>query len=287
MKIEAKSRLSASTMLECGCVSAKVCAHSVSALTEKQKKLDINKNGKIDADDLKKVREGELSEATSVESALVTEDVAKKFMSSLFRHANLKKFGLVLRSTQIDSVSLLKEGQLNAVIDAIKKVGFPKMKGGAVSGNRYIRLSTEDGKWPITILILSPISGGKEGVYLRITIGTHDTLDKSERKSDKAVFKAIADQAVKALGVSPKSKEAYNTGYSVEIRQPNNVGIKDAFQKLKPIFGTPKKESSGVGMFTKNDSVDTTSLTFKGAYGFLVLKWVNGSNQLENISVRV
>jgi hypothetical protein len=31
--------------------------------TKKQKKLDINKNGKIDADDLKKVREGELSKS--------------------------------------------------------------------------------------------------------------------------------------------------------------------------------------------------------------------------------
>jgi hypothetical protein len=62
MRLEAKSRLAAATMLDCGCVSAKVCAHSVSALTEKQKKLDINKNGKIDSDDLKKVREGETAE---------------------------------------------------------------------------------------------------------------------------------------------------------------------------------------------------------------------------------
>jgi hypothetical protein len=64
MKIEASQRLRASSRsneLECGCLSAKVCTHSVSALTKKQKKLDINKNGKIDADDLKKVRQGELA----------------------------------------------------------------------------------------------------------------------------------------------------------------------------------------------------------------------------------
>ena len=63
MKLEAKSRLSAATMLECGCETTAGCDHAVSALTEKQKKLDINENGKIDGDDLKKVREGETVEA--------------------------------------------------------------------------------------------------------------------------------------------------------------------------------------------------------------------------------
>ena len=70
MKLEAKSRLAA--VKTCGCV-ATVCAH-VLALTEKQKQLDIDGDGKIDGEDLKKVRQGQLASsrleaATSQEAA--------------------------------------------------------------------------------------------------------------------------------------------------------------------------------------------------------------------------
>lgn len=88
IKLEAKSRLAAATMLECGCVSAKVCAHSVSALTEKQKKLDINKDGKIDSDDLKKVREGEIAEATALQAA--TSKEAAQYVVKVFNKNGFK-----------------------------------------------------------------------------------------------------------------------------------------------------------------------------------------------------
>ncbi len=63
MKLEAKSRLAA--VKTCGCV-ATVCAH-VLALTEKQKQLDIDGDGKIDGDDLKKVRKGKTPETEKEE----------------------------------------------------------------------------------------------------------------------------------------------------------------------------------------------------------------------------
>ena len=66
MKIEAYARLQASTKV-CGCVTA-ACEH-VTALTEKQKKLDIDGDGKIDGEDLKKVRKGEIAEATALTAA--------------------------------------------------------------------------------------------------------------------------------------------------------------------------------------------------------------------------
>lgn len=88
IKIEAKSRLSAATMLECGCETAKVCSHTVSALTDKQKKLDINKNGKIDGDDLKKVREGETAEATMLSAATPKE--AAQYVVKVFNKNGFK-----------------------------------------------------------------------------------------------------------------------------------------------------------------------------------------------------
>ena len=51
MKIQALARIRAVTI---GAADKK--------LTPKQKKLDINKNGKIDAEDLKKVRDGKLAD---------------------------------------------------------------------------------------------------------------------------------------------------------------------------------------------------------------------------------
>ena len=67
-KVRNPKVVSASTTLECGCLSAKVLK---AELTEKQKKLDINKDGKIDADDLKKVREGEKPETAATEEELL------------------------------------------------------------------------------------------------------------------------------------------------------------------------------------------------------------------------
>lgn len=61
MKLEAKNRIGAAK-LECKCITAN-CVHS--ALTKKQQKLDIDGDGKIDGEDLKKVREGELATSTA------------------------------------------------------------------------------------------------------------------------------------------------------------------------------------------------------------------------------
>jgi hypothetical protein len=81
MKIEAQARLKAASTKVCGCVTAS-CEHDA-ALTEKQKKLDINQDGKIDGDDLKKVREGELVEAATPQEA--AKFVVKVFNKNGFR----------------------------------------------------------------------------------------------------------------------------------------------------------------------------------------------------------
>jgi hypothetical protein len=88
IKLEASKRLRASTQLECGCETEAVCAHTVSALTDKQKKLDINKNGKIDGDDLKKVREGETAEATMLSAATPRE--AAQYVVKVFKRNGLR-----------------------------------------------------------------------------------------------------------------------------------------------------------------------------------------------------
>lgn len=86
-KVRNPKMVSASTRLECGCVSAKVCAHSVSALTEKQKQLDIDGDGKIDGDDLKKVRQGELA-SSKLEAATPKEAAA--YVVQVFAKHNIR-----------------------------------------------------------------------------------------------------------------------------------------------------------------------------------------------------
>ena len=56
MKLEASIRLKATTKLECGCLAAS-CVHA--KLTKKQEQLDINGDGEISADDLRRLRKGE------------------------------------------------------------------------------------------------------------------------------------------------------------------------------------------------------------------------------------
>lgn len=56
MKLEASNRLRATTKLECGCLAAS-CVHA--KLTKKQEQLDINGDGEISADDLRRLRKGE------------------------------------------------------------------------------------------------------------------------------------------------------------------------------------------------------------------------------------
>lgn len=56
MKLEAASRLKATTKLECGCLAAS-CVHA--KLTKKQKQLDVNGDGEISSDDLRRLRKGE------------------------------------------------------------------------------------------------------------------------------------------------------------------------------------------------------------------------------------
>lgn len=53
MKLEAKARLGATKL--CGCAVTAKCLH---ALTEKQKQLDVDGDGRIDGEDLKKIRQG-------------------------------------------------------------------------------------------------------------------------------------------------------------------------------------------------------------------------------------
>lgn len=98
MRLEAKSRLAAATVLECGCELNAGCDHAVSALTEKQKKLDINKNGKIDGDDLKKVRQGELAAATMLNAATPKE--AAQYVVKVFN-----KNGFKIKFARKDSAS--------------------------------------------------------------------------------------------------------------------------------------------------------------------------------------
>lgn len=55
MKLEARMRLRAATKI-CGCVTAN-CVHA--KLTKKQEQLDIDGDGKIDSQDLRRLRRGE------------------------------------------------------------------------------------------------------------------------------------------------------------------------------------------------------------------------------------
>lgn len=105
-------------MLECGCMSAKVCAHSVSALTEKQKKLDINKDGKISSDDLKKVREGEIAEAMMLSAA--TPQEAAQYVVKVFNKNGLKiKFSGEGRSGNTLMFSLVALGGIETEFELI------------------------------------------------------------------------------------------------------------------------------------------------------------------------
>ena len=56
MKIEAVSRLASTQM--CGCLTAS-CVHINAKLTKKQEQLDVNGDGEIDSEDLKRLRQGE------------------------------------------------------------------------------------------------------------------------------------------------------------------------------------------------------------------------------------
>lgn len=118
MKLEAKSRLSAATMLECGCETTAGCDHAVSALTEKQKKLDINKDGKISSDDLKKVREGETAEATMLSAATPKE--AAQYVVKVFNKNGLKiKFSGEGRSGNALSFSLIALGGIETEFELV------------------------------------------------------------------------------------------------------------------------------------------------------------------------
>jgi hypothetical protein len=111
MKIEAQARLKAASTKVCGCVTAS-CEHDA-ALTEKQKKLDINQDGKIDGDDLKKVREGELVEAA-------TPQEAAKFVVKVFNKNGLKiKFSGEGRSGNTLMFSLIALGGIETEFELI------------------------------------------------------------------------------------------------------------------------------------------------------------------------
>jgi hypothetical protein len=126
MKLEAKTRLAADTKT-CGCV-ATVCAH-VLALTEKQKQLDIDGDGKIDGDDLKKVRKGktpetekeEIMEAkTRIQSSATVVTAAKtaqvKFKDgsvhkvSFFSDPTKRRGTFILKSPDLPSLKFMLEG---------------------------------------------------------------------------------------------------------------------------------------------------------------------------------
>ena len=60
------------------------------------------------------------AEARLITSALIKPDVAKKFLSALFTHANLAKFGLV-KGNIIKSKAPISNDRLASIIAAIKK----------------------------------------------------------------------------------------------------------------------------------------------------------------------
>lgn len=126
-KVRNPKVVSASTTLECGCVSAKVCAHSVSALTEKQKQLDIDGDGKIDGDDLKKVRQGALA-SSKLEAATPKEAAA--YVVQVFAKQDIR---VALSKNQSDDEDLVfnlwalgQKHQFSLTLDG-KKVRFDSL----------------------------------------------------------------------------------------------------------------------------------------------------------------
>lgn len=119
MKLEAQNRLRASaTMLECGCTTAG-CEHAVDAeLTEKQKQLDIDGDGEIDGEDLKKVRQGELAAATMLSAA--TPQEAAQYVVKVFSKNGVKiKFSGEGRSGNALMFSLVALGGIETEFELV------------------------------------------------------------------------------------------------------------------------------------------------------------------------
>lgn len=156
---------------------------------------------------------------------------------------------------------------MKALLDAIKKAGFPKQWKAT---KETIGLSTKEGKWPIIIDIFRDTYDGKPVNSVEITLDTHDTLDRSEKKLDMAAFKAVVLDVAKLLKVKPFQREVHydNRGYTVSVEK-NEVGVDDAKKLLKK-YGKPtvQKIPSSV---VKNGVM----LGYKIDYGHLYLKFFN------------
>lgn len=246
MKLEAKTRLQAATKV-CGCVTA-ACEHDVEAeLTEKQKQLDIDGDGKIDGDDLKKVRQGE-----TVDAAVIPYETVKKFLAELYKRAGLKKLGFSLDKDQIFSVDEIDNDVFKKMTTALNKLGFVKpWKEGELAG-----LAMKDGTWPLIIQRL----GTANYATVYISMSTRDTLDPKSQKADRAIFKAVVKEVAKLLDVKVTVGVHHykDTGFGMEVKRPNNITKMAAIRMLKPIYGKPTSESRW-------------HLTFKKEYAEIVL----------------
>lgn len=182
--------------------------------------------------------------ADALTAAPISTDLERKFLASLFKHADLKKFGLRLKSSDIRGYELTDD-QVKALLEAIKKAGFPKewKPRGRWLGARG--LATADGKWPIIIEILRDRSTNGPINEIEISMGLHDTLDKSEKKLNVAGFKALVKEVTKTLGVKAYYGEMHyaGSGFTSDIDTPNSVTVETAKKLLKK-YGTPKQSNS-------------------------------------------
>lgn len=219
----------------------------------------------------------EASTRLKVTAAPISSDVQRKFMAELFKHADLKALGFYLKPSSINSDAPFTNEKFDQLIVALNKAGFSKNWTPRWAQKGSVGLATKDGKWPIVVGVIKV--GDLRHVV--ITLNTHDTLKKSERKLDMAGFKALVKEVTTKLGVKVESESAghsSSTGYHVELSTPNSVTVDSAKNLLKK-YGVPKVFKS---FSFKNGVV----MDFQVDYAVLRLGFTD-ANELRYVSCHV
>ena len=205
------------------------------------------------------------AEARLITSALIKPDVATKFLSALFTHANLAKFGLV-KGNIIKSKAPISNDRLAFIIAAIKKAGFPKewKPASHVYNGACVGLATKDGNWPI-IVVNRPTKGDPSTGDVLILLGDYDTLDGPGPKPTKSVFKSQILSIAKLFKVEVNTWNVAPDGWwrSGYAQLPNNITVEKAKALMKPQYGNPVKTVPNSSLTFKKDRW-TITLSFQG-----------------------
>jgi hypothetical protein len=162
-------------------------------LTSKQQKIDLNKNGKVDGDDLSKLRAGTKTEAelSAAQQKIDLNKNGKVDGSDLSKlRAGAKTEGEVEEPTSLTKI-LSKEGETLVKSGAGKMYNITKVNESNESVNEYsgplklkgIKINKKN---PITFVLEVSFLIGDEVVISYLTTGTSQDAQKIKSKVEKA-----------------------------------------------------------------------------------------------------